>query len=275
LAATSRQVAESLDRAAAVLPLNLPELELQTQTVGVDIPTLQTRTRQIKLPYPTASVNRRQEEISYPSGAAVEMKKWERSLGSIAGKSLGALSFKYPAGIDVSKRTFEFEYPSSIDITRKQMLLDVPAEPEIGSRKVNIKVPSQPKLTYRKLFESEKSTLQSASRQLFELESAIPAMQDALVEAEMLLSSRLPESIEATERLLDESEAELEVLRLRTIPAALAELSEQSENLSQTRTSFGLLSGLIDLGFLFGVLMGLACTVSGLANLNRDQQRRR
>lgn len=271
LATTSRQIAGSLDRAAAILPLKLPQLELQTQTVGVEIPTLKTRTRQIKLPYPTATVNRSREEISYPSGASVEMKKWERTLGSIAGKSLGGLSFKYPAGLDVSKSTFAFEYPSSIDIDRQQMLLDVPVEPELGTRKINITVPAQPKLSYREMLEDEKTTLQSASEQLRELENAIPSLQEALGESEMLLSTRLPESIRSTTKLLDESESELQTLHTQTLPVALAELSRQSENLSKTRTSFGRLSGLIDLGFLFGLLLGLACTASGLANLNRNQ----
>lgn len=252
---------------AGNLPLRIPIVTLATETIQFEVPEIQTSTRTIGIPYPTARVENGSQELSYPSGAQVKMETWEKSLGTFAGKNLGGLSFKYPAGLDISRKSMRLNYPKSIDIGQETMDIEVPATPQVNMKKRSFKVPSDPKLTYKEILSGEKQLLAQSAQQLKSLSATLASSEGTLETAHRLAADDAPRSIEATLELLLLSEQQLDSLCSDRIPRTLHLLEIQHQQIGSSRETFAALRPLVGVGFAALALLGIAISLSGVVKL--------
>lgn len=260
------------DSLAKNLPFRIPTVQMKNQTVNFDVPKFKMRSRKVEIPYPTATVENGSRELSYPSGANVDMKTWEKSLGSLAGKSLGGLSFRYPAGLDVSRKSFRLDYPKAIDIGRAAMVVDVPANPKVEMETRTLTVPAEPVIGFKEILRDEKELLVQSSEQLETLSESLASTRASLATAKDLLGRQTPESIESTISLLSSTEQKLGSFSDERIPTTLALLAVQRKQIGESRSTFAELKPLVGYMLLAVAITGLAIAASGGAKLSSGRE---
>ncbi|GAB5406158.1 MAG: hypothetical protein Aurels2KO_43890 [Aureliella sp.] len=252
---------------AGQLPLRIPNITLATKTVQFEVPEIETGTRTVGIPYPTAQVENGSQELSYPAGAKVKMDTWQKSLGSFAGKNLGGLSFKYPSGLDVSRKSLRLDYPKSINIGRANMEIEVPATPKVRMQKRSFDVPSEPQLSYKEVLSDEKQLLIQSAQQLQSLDGTLASSQKTLDAAHRLAADDAPRSIDATLELLKLSERQLDALCDDRIPTTMRMLEIQHQQIGSSRKTFAALRPLISVALATLALLGVAIGISGTVKL--------
>lgn len=255
------------DGLAENLPIRIPTVQMKNRTVSFEIPKFEMRSRKVEVPYPTAAVENGSRELSYPSGATVDMKTWEKSLGSLAGKSLGGLSFRYPAGLDITRKSFRLDYPKAIDIGRASMAIEVPANPKVEMETRKITVPAEPIVSFKEILRDEKKLLVQSSDQLDTLNESLGSTLGSLAIAKDLLASQTTQSIESTVSLLSSTEQKLVSFCDERIPTTVALLDLQKNQIGESRSTFAALQPLVGYALLAVAITGLAIVASGGAKL--------
>lgn len=219
-------------RFAKQLPVRLPEIEVDTREVRVDIPQFNLKQETVKIPYPTAQVGTR--EVS----------------------------------VDLGLTDLKVEVPTLTIGSRSQRVV-VPAPPEVTHRRESFSVPEDLRIQYREILTDEKRLLEDTGQELERTALLLDSSTETLETVRRLLDRELAESIDATDRNLQQSQASLRRSYADRLPEFRRRLLAEQVKLTQSQDNFRSLKSLVPWLFGLAALLPAAIVLHGCQSWRR------